>query len=677
MLTDDTDKTIRILVIDDDALILHATSQTLRSAGYEVIEALTGREGLRLATEIIPELILLDVELPDLHGFDVCRSIKADPALAHTYVMMISGIKIKSEHLVEGLEIGADDYVVRPVPNRELLKRVQIALRIKQTEEELKQHRDQLEQLVEKRTAELQASNAQLQQEITERKQIEDKVNKLALAVEYSPSMVMITDSNGIIEYVNPRFVEITGIPAQTITGKNANTDLGLPTSATDDQAALWNKVRSGQLWKGEFHNKRHDGTFYYEEASIAPLTDESGRITHYIKIANDITERRQLESQVRQSQKLDALGTLAGGIAHEYNNILAIIQGYGDLLLSRLPENGKEKHYVEKIREAGKRAVDLTKQILTFSQMDSQKLRVQYLTPLISESLKMMRATLPVTIDIQHNLDPGCSPILADSSQIHQVLVNLFTNASHAMETTGGVLKISLQEKKHHNTQEVLPKLKTDTFLKLTVQDTGCGIPSEDQEKIFDPFFTTRQVGQGRGFGLSVVHSIIEKHGGAITVESVINQGTAFHIYLPISHETVHEAQEKKKQERSLYQGKGHILVVDDEEALVVIHEALLTDIGYEVTSFTDALEALAKFQESPSRFDLVFTDFTMPHLTGDQLSQQLLKIHPDIPIIMATGYSSMISKEKAKSIGIREFMMKPIDNDQLVATIQKLLNA
>ncbi|MBF0286242.1 MAG: response regulator [SAR324 cluster bacterium] len=471
---------------------------------------------------------------------------------------------------------------------------------------------------------------------------------------------------------VNEAAAVMTGIPAGKTIGRTL--DENFPELRRMEVPQKYAQVaRSGiSIELGEIHYSNEQIGFATFFVKVFPLPENCVGVSF-----ENITKRKLLESQLHHSQRLDSLGTLAGGIAHEFNNILSIIRGYGDILLQKLPEDSTEKSYMENVHTASRRAVDLTKQILTFSRMEHQKNDVHYIQPLIKEVLKMMRATLPVTIEIQEDIDSNCAPILADPSQIHQVLVNLFTNAFHAMEETGGLLTVTLKQETHNGNQPLLSELKGDSFLKLTVSDTGYGIPIEDQEKIFDPFFTTKKVGEGTGLGLSMVHSIIKQHGGIITVESEMKTeqcsgGTSFHIYLPTASRSSESQQEEKK---TLPRGRGHILVVDDDTLITEVYQDILTETGYDVTAFDNELDALKKFQQNPDQFDLIFTDFTMPHLTGDQLSQQILKIRPDIPIILTTGYSNMISEKKAKALGIQEFLMKPVEKIQLLETIQKLL--
>ncbi len=510
-------------------------------------------------------------------------------------------------------------------------------------------------------------------QDITDRKLVEEEVIQYEHIVSSSTDMIALLDKQFVYLAANEAYRNAVQLSSQELIGKTPADIFG---EEFFEAVIKPNVLRCLTGEKVSYHawiifpadEKK------YVEISYYPYLGLKKEIKGFVVNLRDITEQNQLETQLRHSQKMDAIGTLAGGIAHEFNNILSIILGYSSLLLRKLPENHAEKHYINNIHEAGKRGAGLTKQILTFSRMDDQILSLQHIAPLLKETIKMMRATIPVNIDIQQEIDINCSPILADSSQLHQVLVNLCTNAFHAMEKHGGVLKICLQE---GNDPKFVSVLKAESYLKLTVSDTGCGIPVDAQEKIFDPFFTTKAVGEGTGLGLSVVHSIVEKHHGIITVESAVRNlqqpgGTIFYIYFPVARGDV---KEEHVNEIVLPRGKGSILVVDDEEILANLHKEVLQDQGYTVTACNHELEALKLFQQNPDQFDLVFTDYTMPYLTGDLFSLQLLELRPDIPIILATGYSSKISEERAKSLGIQAFLMKPVEAETLVQTVQRLL--
>ncbi|MBF0287169.1 MAG: response regulator [SAR324 cluster bacterium] len=383
--------------------------------------------------------------------------------------------------------------------------------------------------------------------------------------------------------------------------------------------------------------------------------------------------ERLRLEGELRHTQKMNAIGTLAGGIAHEFNNILAIIMGYAELLMPDFANGTEQKQSLDRIFIAGERGKNLVQQILTFSRKNQQKFIPVHLSPLIQEALEMMRSTFPASIKIVQELKSSQFQIIADPDQIHQVIVNLFTNALHAIDDGEGELLVKLDEVVYdENNPPVGFEINEGKYAVVTVKDTGCGISDDAIERVFDPFFTTKEIGKGTGLGLSVVHGIVKQHQGLITVDSKLGEGTTFTIYFPAAKkESVVEA----VVEVSIGKGSGKILVVDDEEYLAHFYKIALTKLGYEVSVANNGLRALEVFRENPDQVDLIFTDYMMAGLTGDKLSQEILKIRKDVPIILATGYNSAISEEQAKKIGIQELFMKPIAVSQLNHTIQKLL--
>ena len=389
--------------------------------------------------------------------------------------------------------------------------------------------------------------------------------------------------------------------------------------------------------------------------------------------IARDITERTRLEVQLRQAQKMEALGTLAGGIAHDFNNILTAILGYTELALFNIPAESPTWHHLQAVRRAGQRAAALVQQILTFSRRTEQERTPTQLQLLIQETLQFLRATLPTTIALQQDLDNSVGTVLADSVQIHQVLLNLCTNAAHAMRETGGELHVRL-EAIRLPTEDASPPpgLGAGPYVRLTVRDTGHGMPPEIRERIFEPFFTTKGPAEGTGMGLSVVHGIIASHGGAITVDSAPRHGTTVMVYLPQSAQL---PVARTRPEVPVPQGRECILFVDDEEALAYLGHALLTELGYEVVALTSSIEALAVFQAAPEHFDLVITDHTMPQLTGEALAQALRYIRPHLPIILCTGFSETITAEKAQTLGIDAFCLKPFVLQDLGHTIRRVL--
>jgi PAS domain S-box-containing protein len=425
---------------------------------------------------------------------------------------------------------------------------------------------------------------------------------------------------------------------------------------------------------------KAKDGRMVWLEISAEPIYQDH-QLIGVQGIGRDISERKEAESvlhaseeRLRQAQKMEAIGTLAGGIAHDFNNILAAMLGYAELTTDDIPPEHPARPNIEQILKAGYRARDLVQQILAFSRRLEQERQPIQLQPILKESLKLLRATMPSTIEIRSRIDSACGPVLADPVQIHQLFVNLATNAYQAMRHSGGLLEVELSPLTINATPPIdLPELPQGTYLRLLVRDTGTGISPELKERIFDPYFTTRQVGEGSGMGLAVVHGIVESHQGAIQVDSQVGKGSCFTVFLPCF--------EMKKQEEmtaplsAAIAGGGRILFVDDEMAIAQLTEKMLLRKGYQVTVKTGSHEALETFHASPHQFDLVITDQTMPHLTGVQLAQELWKIRPDLPVIICTGFSEEIDKEKAMRLGFNTLLTKPVSMPEMARAIQKAL--
>ena len=401
----------------------------------------------------------------------------------------------------------------------------------------------------------------------------------------------------------------------------------------------------------------------------------ELGNIMHLIErfleqkldLVREIEQRKQaerareaLESQLRRAQRLETIGTLAGGVAHDFNNILTPIMGYADMTLAQLDERSPMRGDVEQIVKAANRARDLVRQILAFSRQAEQERKPIEPRFVFEEALNLLRASVPATIEIRSNLRQECGTVMCDPSQIHQVFMNLCTNAFQAMDENGGVLDVSLDCVEVDAEFSCLHlNLSVGPYMRLIVSDTGCGMDRATAERIFEPFFTTKPAGKGTGLGLSVAHGIITAHGGGITVYSEPGLGTTFHVYLPTIKNDVAS---RFTAPAETHAGTEHVLFVDDEEAIVRMGRDMLERMGYDVTARNVSGEALELFRADPDSFDVVVTDQTMPQMTGDRLAQELLKIRPDIPIVMITGFSNRITDENYQRYGIREFVMKPL---------------
>jgi len=418
--------------------------------------------------------------------------------------------------------------------------------------------------------------------------------------------------------------------------------------------------------------HRRKDGRIFEVEASIQYRSSKDGE--EFVVFLRDVTEKRYLESQLRQAQKLEAIGTLAGGIAHDFNNILGAIVGYSEMIRDDFPPGSPSIHDINQVIKASHRAKDLVKQILAFSrQVEDQKIPILP-AMIVKEAITLLRSSLPVTITIEQDIDPDAGSVLAEPTQLHQIVMNLCTNAFHAMEVKGGTLTITLQKIiLSHDDLATDPDLQPGRFVKLSIKDTGEGIPLEIRERIFDPFFTTKEVGKGTGLGLSMVYSIVKSSGGSITCDSRIGEGTEFRIILPALEGQI--VQDKESTELPPH-GKEHILFIDDEEMLAELGQTMLQRLGYHVTTRENSFDALKTFQDQPDTFDLVITDQTMPGLTGVDLARRILQIRPHMPIILCTGYSSQISEETAKAAGIKGFAFKPITIKDIGELIRKILD-
>jgi len=430
--------------------------------------------------------------------------------------------------------------------------------------------------------------------------------------------------------------------------------------------------LKNGSVKKYEVSLKKKDGTPFVGSVSAVAVKDANGEVKYYDGIIEDNTGKKELELQLQQAQKMEAIGTLAGGIAHDFNNILSAIIGYTELSLSDVEKESTLYQNLQEVFRAGERAKNLVKQILTFSRQDAQERKPVQIKLISKEAIKFLRASLPTTIEMRQEIKSD-SLVMADPTQIHQLLMNLCTNAAHAMGGKGGVLEVKLIDVKfEEDVTAEHPELKPGPYLELIISDTGHGIPAHILDRIFDPFFTTKEKGEGTGMGLSVVHGIVGSYGGKIIASSELGKGSTFKVYLPTVERD--EAPLPIAGE-SIATGTERILFVDDETTLVNIGKQMLESLGYKVTARTSSIEALELFKAKADSFDLVITDMTMPNMTGDELARELIRIKPEIPVILCTGYSARINPQQAAAMGIRAFVSKPVLRRDITETIRNVL--
>ena len=795
----------KIMIVDDDVTIQLELEEYLTHMDYTVVGiADTGAGAVEMASEMKPDLILMDVNLAgEMDGISATQEIKEEMDVE---VVFITGFD-ESEFIERTKLLEPFDYVMKPFDEQEIKRVIGIVLHKRKMELELNAAHHGLEQ-----------SNLVLQGEIEARKKAEEALREseevFRELIEQSPVVFEMYDKDGIQWMVNSAYGKLWGIDPKTTVGTfdiwktdqiemlrpylvraYSGESVVLPDIYWDPQreigegrdrwistimyplmdthgqvqsiVILHEDVTDRKQVEDTLRESTHDleerikelnclygiseivekpdisheeliqgivnlmpPAWQYPELTCARIiledrefkTDnfketiwkqtsdiisngkkigvveafyleeqpESGNgpfLREETKLTNAISERlgkiierirsnekeQRIQAQLQRAEKMEAIGTLASGIAHDFNNILFSIIGFTEMTMENVEKGSLVESNLRQVHKAGNRARDLVKQILTFSREDEQEQKPFQVKYVVEEVVKFLRASLPSTIEIAYNIQSD-SLLMGDSTQIHRILMNLCTNASHAMEEKGGVLDVALTDTElDSGFTATHPGLKPGPFLRLTVTDTGYGIKPHVLERIFEPFFTTKQPGEGTGLGLSVVHGIVKSHGGGIYAYSEPGKGSTFHVYLPAIKR---ESEEKSETARPFTGGTERILFVDDEPMLADLGEQLLKSLGYEVATRTSSRDALELFRKQPDQFDLIITDMTMPHMTGDTLAREMIKIRTDIPVILCSGYSKQVSEENAKGIGIRAFVMKPILRRTIAETVRKVLD-
>ncbi len=535
---------------------------------------------------------------------------------------------------------------------------------------QLSQFYGTLENEVALRTQALKEKNEQLKKEIENHREtvkaLKDSEARFKALHNASFGGIAIHDK-GIILDCNKGLSEMTGYSVTELIGMD-----GLPLLiAEKSRPTVMRKIAAGYEKPYEAIGLRKNGEEYpiRIEARNIPYQGETARTVEF----RDLTEHKNMEERIRQSQKMESIGTLAGGIAHDFNNLLFPIVGCTEMLMEDVPEDSPLRKNLNAIYKGAMRAKELVSQILAFSRHESNEIKLMRMQPVIKEALKLIRSTIPTSIEITQQIDRDCGPIKADPTQIHQVVMNLATNAYHAMEDTGGKLTVGLKEVKLDEKKMMGADMAPGVYACLTVVDTGTGIDEKIQGKIFDPYFTTKEQGKGTGMGLSVIHGIVQSAGGSIQMHSVPGEGTEFHVYMPVVISSIEDQETPKKGE--LQRGTECVLLVDDEDAIAMMEKEMLERLGYSVVSRTSSVEALKAFKRKPDKFDLVITDMAMPNMAGDRLASELVKIRPDIPVLLCTGFSQKIPEEKINTLGIKGILMKPIVMKDLSEKMREVL--
>ncbi|MCF8039789.1 MAG: PAS domain S-box protein [Desulfohalobiaceae bacterium] len=508
----------------------------------------------------------------------------------------------------------------------------------------------------------------------------ESEIHFRQLFEQAAIGIIVVDNAHNIVD-VNQFVLDMLGYSKNEMLAFNAEDILHPDDSKDVPPDWTQSRVLQGEIVDIERRYRTKSGVYLPVRVSMRRMKGVLGKGS-YMVMFQDISKYKQAEAekeklyqQLVQSQKIEALGTLTGGIAHDFNNILGIILGYTELAQNEAPEGTSGRAFLEEVKNACLRGRDIVSQLRIFTRKETEKRGVIDIGPVIKEGLKMLRSTIPASIEIKDSIPGDLPRVKVNPTQIHQVLVNLCTNAAHAMEATGGLLKVILKREILTESETIFdPEAPPGEYVRLTVSDTGQGIPDKDLKRIFDPYFTTKDLDRGSGLGLSVVQGIIKSHGGGIRVGSVLGQGTVFDIYLPVTAEDL--VKQVPEITRKMPTGTERILFVDDEASMVDLNRNRLERLGYKVAGTTDPFQALEWFRNDPHGFDLIITDMTMPGMTGDRLTRDVLRIRPDIPVILCTGHSERVTRETAKDLGAAKYLQKPTDMNELAVSVRYVLD-
>lgn len=677
-----------LLLAEDNEQSLYMLQVLMQGHGYTVVTATNGAEALAKARQAPPDLIISDILMPVMDGFTLCRELKSDPLLRRIPLIFYTATYTDPKDEDLALSLGADRFVVKPAnPDRlvaivrELEAKGAVApadttdIRTNDTQV-MKLYNESLVRKLEKKMRDL-------EREIGERRQAEQALSRsqerYQSLFDSISDCIFTHDLNGALLSANRATARLLGQDAAGLPGRPISAFLHSPGPDGFAKHYLEPLRRQGTgtgvlVFAGAEGKQRH-----IEYRSVLVNAEN---LEPYISVAGrDITEAVQAKEQLHRLeihllhlQKMEALGALASGIAHDFNNILGAIIGYIELATLGQAPDSKGLHDLKQALKGCDRAKDLVQQILAFSRQKTMEKKPVDVVRVAKEALKLLRASLPSTIAIHTRWDAPACLVEADPTQIHQVLMNLCTNAAYAMRATGGALDIEIAGiELDADGARFNPDLNPGPYLRLRIGDTGHGMSAETLSRIFEPYFTTKPKGEGTGLGLAVVHGIVKSFNGAITVYSEPGHGTTFNIYLPAIRGSAGDTTAPAA--RHLPRGNARILLVDDDPILVDIGKQMLDHLGYQVEGYTSSTDAIAAFRSQPDRFDLVLTDITMPHLTGDQMVKMIFALRPDIPVILCTGFSESIGEERARDLGVKAFVMKPLVLEELARVVHAAL--
>ncbi len=686
---------MKVLIVDDNHIERLILKDFLLAEGHSVLEAQNGKEAYQTAIASIPDMIISDILMPVMDGFKFCEAVRSDNILRKIAFVFYTATYTDDRDEALGLRIGADRFFRKPM-NWDTFNDVLLSIFREKEKKEKDRVLEKLqpaedinvsllydERLVtklENKVLELEKTQQDLEINIEQRKHMEEELRKAEieknLILDSTSEVFVYFNTDMQVRWANRAAQDLYGLAPEDLSGRSCR-----EICVIKDKLCATCPIQKGlEADNFQEHELATSNNRFWLLRGY-PVIDADKNKIGILSLWHDITDRKKseetrnrLENQLRHSQKMEAIGTLASGISHDFNNILSAIIGFSELAVANIEKGTELYSDIHEVLRAGHRARELVKRILTFSRQKEEEKKPVQMVAIVNEAIKFLRASLPANIEIRQLIDKNLSNIWADASQMHQVAMNLCTNAAYSMREKSGVLELCLSEVALDSSfTSRYTGLNPGNYLKMTVRDTGHGMSPEVLERIYEPYYTTKKMNQGTGLGLSVVHGIIQSHGGMISVQSEIGKGTSFEVYIPCIHAKVIT---ETIGSQPVPTGNERILVVDDEKPITVMLKQMLERLGYRVEIRTNSIEALELFRSRHDMFDLVITDMTMPQMLGEELAAELIRIRPDIPIILCTGFSEKIQDENARNIGVRAVVMKPILRKEMAPLIREILD-
>lgn len=672
---------MKILLVDDIPSNLKLLEMLLESQQHATQCAANGQEALAMARQDPPDLIIADILMPVMDGYALCRAWMEEPWLKHIPFIFYTATYQSDEDETFALSLGAAAFLRKPMEPDVFLIQIQeviqrtLAVGLTPPEATLTEEGTFLKLYNERLIQKLDQRSQNLARRVEELEQLEARLRLKSFALDAAANGILILDRQGLIEWVNPAYRELTGFENPEILGFKPR----FLESDIQDLAfyrRLWNTVFSGEVWRGEILTRHKNGTSRLFHTAFSPLRDEEGRLTHFIGIMQDITEQRRIETELLQSQKMEAIGRLAGGVAHDFNNMLNVILINSEmaLLAERLPDAVKRS--ILEIKQAAERSADLTRQLLAFSRKQAAQPRRINLNQVVEENRQMLNRMIEGDIDLAVHPAPELDFVFIDPSQVSQILTNLVINSRDALPGAGTISIETANVQVEEASALIYGGLTPGAYVQLTVSDTGCGMDASTQKHIFEPFFTTKGEGKGTGLGLSMVYGIVKQNKGSVSVYSNVGLGTSFKVYLP-AFEVEETATLEAEQEGFLARGMETLLVAEDEKPMLEVMRMVLEEQGYQVMAASNPLDTVLLANQTAGPIHLLITDVVMPGMNGMELKRRIEATRPGLKVLFISGYTGDILAKRGLLHEETHFLQKPFRIKDLLKKVREVLDS